>query len=125
MANNDVILIVEDEKSLREVLSSKLVLEGYTVYAAANGQEGLNLALEKHPNLVLLDIVMPVMDGMEMLQELRKDEWGANVPVILLTNLNDSDKEFESMEKGAFGYLVKSDWKIDEVTAKIRETLQK
>ena len=125
MANNDVILIVEDEKSLREVLSSKLVLEGYTVHAAANGQEGLNLALEKHPNLVLLDIVMPVMDGMEMLQELRKDEWGANVPVILLTNLNDSDKEFESMEKGAFGYLVKSDWKIDEVTAKIRETLQK
>jgi len=117
------ILLVEDEVSLRQILAEKLRIEKFSVLEASNGREGLELSLERHPDLILLDIVMPVMDGLSMLQELRQDEWGANVPVILLTNLNDSTKEFESMEMGAFGYLVKADWKIDDVVTKIVETL--
>jgi len=120
---NKLILLVEDEVSLRQILAEKLTIEKYSVIEASNGKEALELSLERHPDLILLDIVMPVMDGLSMLQELRKDEWGADVPVILLTNLNDSTKEFESMEMGAFGYLVKADWKIDDVIAKIAETL--
>lgn len=120
---NKLILLVEDEVSLRQILAEKLTIEKYSVIEASNGKEALELSLERHPDLILLDIVMPVMDGLSMLQELRKDEWGADVPVILLTNLNDSTKEFESMEMGAFGYLVKADWKIDDVIAKITETL--
>lgn len=120
---NQQILLVEDEVSLRQILAEKLRIEKFSVLEASNGKEGLELSLERHPDLILLDIVMPVMDGLSMLQELRKDEWGSNVPVILLTNLNDSTKEFESMEMGAFGYLVKADWKIDDVIAKISETL--
>lgn len=120
---NRLILLVEDEVSLRQILAEKLTVEKYSVLEASNGKEALALSLERHPDLILLDIVMPVMDGLTMLQELRKDEWGANVPVILLTNLNDSTKEFESMEMGAFGYLVKADWKIDDVIGKISETL--
>ncbi len=123
MNEQTLILLVEDEQSLREVIAEKLQHEGFAVVEAGNGQEGLDIALARHPNLILLDIVMPVMNGLEMLKKLREDEWGAHVPVILLTNVNDVGKEFESMEMGAFGYLVKSNWKIDDIITKIRETL--
>lgn len=123
MNEQTLILLVEDEQSLREVIAEKLQHEGFAVVEAGNGQEGLDVALARHPNLILLDIVMPVMNGLEMLKKLREDEWGGHVPVILLTNVNDVGKEFESMEMGAFGYLVKSNWKIDDIITKIKETL--
>lgn len=123
MNEQTLILLVEDEQSLREVIAEKLQHEGFAVAEAGNGQEGLDVALARHPNLILLDIVMPVMNGLEMLKKLREDEWGGHVPVILLTNVNDVGKEFESMEMGAFGYLVKSNWKIDDIITKIKETL--
>lgn len=123
MNEQTLILLVEDEQSLREVIAEKLQHEGFAVVEAGNGQEGLDVALARHPNLILLDIVMPVMNGLEMLKKLREDDWGGHVPVILLTNVNDVGKEFESMEMGAFGYLVKSNWKIDDIITKIKETL--
>ena len=91
---------------------------------AFDGGEGLAIALEKHPNLVLLDIVLPVMDGVTLLDRLREDEWGKNVPVIILSNLSDASTIEESKDKGVNSYLVKTDWKLDEVVAKVRETLK-
>ena len=124
---NKTILIVEDEQDLREALADKLTREKFTVLEAKNGKEGLDIALEKHPDLILLDIVMPEMDGMTVLRKLREDAWGREVAVILLTNLSATEENIiEEMVKYAPShYLVKSDWKISDVVGKIRETLEK
>ena len=119
------ILIVEDEPSLLKVLASKFEKESFEVLEARDGVEGLKVAKEKHPDLILLDIVMPKMDGMSMLRKLREDQWGADVPVILLTNLNETEKISEGAAEKVFDYLVKTDWHIDDVVKKVRERLEK
>ena len=82
------ILIVEDELSLQKVLTEKLSHEGYLIIQASNGQEGLDSALREKPDLILLDILMPVMDGSAMLEKLRADEWGKKAKVIIIINLS-------------------------------------
>src|SRR3989338_5520337 len=109
------ILIVEDDLDLLEALKNKFIAEKFEVLESMNGEVGLEAAFRRHPNLILLDIVMPVMDGMTMLKKLRQDSWGKNVFVILLTNLSDESKVAEAMQHGVFDYLVKADWKIDDV----------
>ena len=123
MSKANKILIVEDEPAMLDVLSTKLTQAGLTVIIAENGQEGLNLALIQHPDLILLDIIMPVMDGMTMLRELRKDSWGRNVKVVLLTNLSEADRADESFEQGVYDYLVKSDWKLEDIVNKVKGKL--
>lgn len=118
------ILIVEDDIDLMEVLVKKFELENFTVAQAVNGQVGLELTLKEYPDLILLDVVMPVMDGMTMLTNLRLDEWGQKVPVILLTNLSDEIRVAEDVERGVYDYLVKSDWSISDVVAKVRARLK-
>jgi DNA-binding response OmpR family regulator len=118
------ILIVDDEVSLRKALGDKLIREGFVVLEAKNGEEGLDVALSNHPDLILLDIVMPVVDGITMLKNLRENEWGRDVRVIMLTNLNGNGKVADAIVWGTQDYLVKSDWKIDDVVAKIRERLE-
>jgi len=117
------ILVVEDELSLQKVLRDKLTREGFSVLEAKDGKEGLETALLEHPDLILLDIIMPVMDGMTMLSLLRKDDWGKNANVILLTNLSEAEKVAASHAKGVYDYLVKSDWKLADVVKKVRERL--
>lgn len=124
MEKKEKILIVEDETPLRNVLRDKLVREGFTVLEAKNGEEGLEAALRDHPDLILLDIVMPRMDGMTMLKKLRNDAWGAEAKVIILTNLSESAKVLEAMAQGSYNYLVKSDWKLEDVVVRVRETLK-
>ena len=122
-AKKQCILIVDDEVSLRSALSDKLKLEGFIVLEAKNGEEGLNVALHNHPDLILLDIVMPVIDGITMLKNLRGDEWGRDAKVIMLTNLDSNGKVADAIVWGTQDYLVKSDWKIGDVVAKIRKRL--
>jgi DNA-binding response OmpR family regulator len=117
------VLIVEDESSLRNALYDKLTKEGFLALQAENGQKGLEVALEKHPDVILLDIVMPVMDGITMLGELRNDAWGKNAKVIVLTNLSGSERVAEAIALGAEDYLVKSDWKLEAIAGKIRQVL--
>ncbi|OGG20713.1 hypothetical protein A3D03_05500 [Candidatus Gottesmanbacteria bacterium RIFCSPHIGHO2_02_FULL_40_13] len=117
------ILIVEDEPALLSALLEKFRQEGFAAIGAKDGQEGLDTALREHPDLILLDIIMPVMDGMTMLYELRKDNWGRNVPVILLTNLSEAESVAESLSQGVYDYLVKSDWKLEDIVKKVREKL--
>jgi CheY-like chemotaxis protein len=91
------ILIVEDEISLQKALNDTLAHEGFEVLTAGNGKTGLKSALDNRPDLIILDILMPVMDGMTMLKKLRKDPWGMHVFVILLTNHEPgADLETES-----------------------------
>ncbi|HSR89169.1 MAG TPA: response regulator [Candidatus Udaeobacter sp.] len=118
------ILIVEDELDLLGVLAQKFDMEKFEVFKAANGQLGLEEALKSHPDLILLDIIMPVMDGVTMLKMLREDSWGKDVPVILLTNLSDESKIAEAMQHGVYDYLVKADWNINDVVAKVKSRLK-
>lgn len=124
--NNKTILIVEDEEDLREALIDKLRREGFLPLGAKDGEEGLKLALKEHPDLILLDIVMPKMDGMTMMKKLREDNWGKNVSIILLTNLSATEEIVTGIvEDRPFYYLVKSDWKINDVIEKVKEVLEK
>ena len=120
-----IILVVEDEEPIQLVLRDVLKVEGYAVLEAENGIEGLELALKEHPDLILLDILMPKMDGLEMLKKLREDEWGRKVPIIVLTNLSDNEDISKAMEGDIFEYFVKTDIKINEVIARIREKIGK
>jgi len=120
-----IILIVEDEPPILSILSDKLTQNGFEVIQATNGLDGLNLALQKHPDLVLVDILMPKIDGMTMLQKLRADAWGKTVPAIILTNVNpDNNQTLEDINKTQPAYyFVKSDIKLDEVVERVREIL--
>lgn len=117
------ILIVDDEKDLVELLSEKLEQAGFKVLTAHDGQEGLNVALREKPDLILLDIIMPTMDGLTMLKKLREDEWGKNAEAVLLTVLDDPKTLSEAMEMGSYEYFVKTDWNIDDVVGRIKEKI--
>ena len=118
------ILIVEDDISLRIVLKEKFKNSGFEVFEAVDGVEGLKLSLEKQPDMILLDIIMPNMDGITMLKRLRVDERGRDLPVIILSNLNDAESTSKAMEGGAFDYLVKTDWKLDDLIKKVNDRLK-
>ena len=119
------ILIVEDDRAEANVLVDKFTQEGFLVSTAENGKKGLERALLDHPDLILLDIIMPEMDGLSMLNELRKDEWGKAVPVIILTNLNPDDEIVRQKGVMDFAYfLIKSNWKLDDVVRAVKKELK-
>ncbi len=119
------ILIVEDEPTLLGILVDKFKREGFETLMATNGRIGLDTALKRHPDVIVLDIVMPVMNGMIMLDELRKDEWGKEARVILLTNLSDSEKEMVSKRLGVSDYIIKCDTTMDDLIDKVKRKLGK
>ncbi len=121
------ILIVEDERSLREAIADVLRLRNFIVIEAKNGKEGLDMALLNHPDLILLDQIMPEMDGMAALKNIRDDKWGKKVPVILFTNLSGTSEQLVHgvMEHGPVLNLIKSDWKLHDVVKKIEKLLGK
>ncbi len=123
--NTATVLIVEDEKILRDALRVKFMHEDFRVLEAQNGEEGLGAALAEHPDVILLDIVMPVMDGITMLQKLREDDWGRTAKVIMLSNLGGGDEITRAIEQGARGYLVKTDWHLADVVNEVNKVLQK
>lgn len=125
MNNAQRILIVEDEPLISGAIAAKCQQEGFSVTVAANGKEGLERALADHPDFILLDIVMPVMDGIAMLKKLRKDAWGETVPVLLWTNLNDSEHMEDRLKYNAVDYLVKSDWTPEQVVEQIKLKLNR
>ena len=123
MADKKCVLVVDDEKELRELLVQKLTKAGFDVAAAGDGEEGLEVAREKKPDLILLDIVMPKMDGITMLKKMREEEWGKNVEVMLLTVLEDEQHLSQALEAGAREYFVKTDWKLDDVVERVKSKL--
>lgn len=118
---NKKILIVEDEKDLRDFYTELLRGEGYEIITAANGQEGLELALAQNPRLILLDLMMPVMDGKTMLHTLRQNPAGKLIPVIVLTNAGDDENmRYVKLYEGVDDFLIKSNVTPDDITAKIK-----
>lgn len=119
-----VVEIVEDEESMLRPMTDVLTAEGFHVLQARNGEEGLKEALDEKPDLILLDILMPNMDGMTMMKKLRENNWGKKVKIIILTNLQAD----EAIMKGIIRdeptyYFVKADWQIGAVLKKVKEVL--
>ena len=117
------ILIVEDEQALLKVYAERFSEEGFLVSKASNGQEGLDAALEKRPDIILLDILMPVMDGLTMMQKLRENKsWDKSVPIIFLTNLSEHEERVmkSANENKPAYYLVKSDWSLSSIVEKAK-----
>ena len=117
------ILIVEDDALIREALTDKLRSSGYDVILAADGQQGYDQAVSNKPDLILLDILIPVMTGIEMLEKLRQDDWGKTATVILITNTDDNNAINDSLRLGVKNYIIKSDISSEELTDLLEQTL--
>src|SRR4030042_2239731 len=121
-ANNAIkILLIEDDPFLCSMYSSKFEIEGFTVLSADNGENGLDTAKREMPNLILLDIMLPRLDGFEVLKRLKSDALTANIPVIMLTNLNQKDEYEKGRSLGAVDFLVKAHYLPTEVVEKIKK----
>jgi len=119
------LLIVEDDKSLCAALEERFKEEGFFVLAALDGKTGLNLALKNKPDLILLDIVLPKLNGLDLLKKLRQDVWGKKARVILLTNLSADDKIMKAVaELEPSYYLIKTDWRLDDIVQRVKKTLE-
>jgi len=117
------ILIVEDDKSLRTLMEEVLKKEEFNVLTEEDGMKGLKTAREELPDLILLDLEMPGMKGLEVLKELRNYEKTRNIKVIILTNIADVSSIEEAMGGAVFTYLTKSDWELEDIVKKVREAL--
>jgi len=115
------ILIVDDDSVILGALTDKFISEGYDVSKATNGQEGLDFCINKTPDLVLLDIIMPIMDGLTMVDRLRDEN--IKIPVILLTNLSDTEKLSQALQSGSHDYLIKSQYTLSEIVTKVKEKI--
>ncbi len=117
------ILIVEDDIFLSGIYQKKFEVEGFSVIIADNGEKGCNEAKKKKPDLILLDILLPKLDGFAVLKKLKADCETKNIPVILLTNLGQKDDVEKGIEMGAVDYLIKVHFKPSEVVEKVRKVL--
>jgi len=119
------ILYIEDDPILQKTLGRKLKVEGFKVISALDGKEGLMLVQKERPDLVLLDLILPQMGGVEFLKELRKNEKTKDIPVVVLTNVSkEIEKIQQILELGIRGYLVKSEYSLEEIVEKIKEFLK-
>ena len=123
--NGKKVLVVEDEEILLTALKEELQTGGYEVEGAVDGEDGLEKAKSFKPNLILLDLVMPKMDGMEMLQKLKADSTTRDIPVVILTNLSDYERISEALSLGAMDYLVKANYKLEELLEKVKTVLSR
>ena len=127
MSNKDgktKILLVEDDPFLSSMYSTKFELENFAVLAAEDGEKGLKLALAEKPDIILLDILMPKMNGFEVLEKLKDNKETESIPVILLTNLNQKDEIEKGLSLGANDYLIKAHFMPSEVVDKIKKVIK-
>jgi DNA-binding response OmpR family regulator len=117
------VLLVEDDETLLRALQDTLVSEGLTVYIAKSAEEGITLAQKHHPDLIMTDVILPVMDGVAMITKLRKDSMFKETPVIMLTNRDDADTVGASLTEGVYDFLVKHEWKLEDIAKRVKQRL--
>src|SRR5947199_293557 len=119
------ILVVEDEFSLQKAMVDVLVINGYESISANDGEKGLTLAKSEKPNLILLNIILPKMNDFDVLKALKADETTKNIPIIVLTNLENSDDIEQALSLGAMTYLVKTNYELDDIIKRVKDALAK
>lgn len=120
---SNVILIVEDEPAIADIYKFRLELEGFGVCHAQNGREGIELAKRYQPSLILLDLKMPVMNGDEMLKQLRAEDWGASIRVVILTNISREEAPRDLSLLGVDRYIVKAHTTPSQIVGIVNEIL--
>jgi len=118
------ILIVEDDPVLSKMYSEKFKFEGFNVYVALNGEDGLKAATEEKIDIILLDLMLPRLSGSELLAKLRDNEKGKNIRVIALTNLAETEEKNKVLKLGALDYLIKAMQTPEEVVTKVKAYLK-
>ena len=118
------ILIIEDDVFLSELMAKKLKDSGFKVTKAIDGQEGLEKAAQTQPNLILLDLILPGMDGFEVLKHLKDNTQTASIPVIILSNLGQREDIERGFDLGAQDYLVKAQFTPDEIVDRVKKPLE-
>lgn len=123
--NRSKIILIEDDSFLASMYTTKLSLEGFEVFHAADGKEGIDLIKEENPDLILLDIILPKIDGFEVLELLKQNENTKEIPVIVLTNLGKKGEVEKGKRLGAVDYLIKAHFIPSEVIEKIKKIIEK
>jgi len=118
------ILIIEDDKFLRELIAQKLIKEGYDTSEAVDGEEGIKKIKEEKPDLVLLDLILPGIDGFEVLARMREESTLSSIPVIILSNLGQKEDVEKGLKMGAVDYLIKAHFTPGEIIEKIKNVLK-
>lgn len=119
------ILIIEDDKFLRDLMSRKLKDEGYEIFEAIDGQVGLKEASEKKPDIILLDLILPGIDGFKVLEEIKQDPRISRIPVIILSNLGQKEDIDKGMRLGAVDFMIKAHFTPNEIVRKIKAVLSR
>ena len=117
------ILVAEDDRFLRRAAEMALKRQGYTVLTAADGEEALRMAQSELPDLILLDLIMPKLNGFDVLQALKKDAPTAHIPVIILSNLGQDRDVQQALDAGAAAYFIKTDLSLQALVQRVEETL--
>lgn len=123
--NKKVVLLVDDDPLLIRMYQTKLTKDGYRVKTVSNGEEALIQVKKEKPNLILLDVMMPKMNGVETLKALKEDQSTRMIPVIILTNLGDRQEDIEEAKKlGALDYLVKSEIELKALSERVKKAIE-
>lgn len=120
---NKKILFIEDESTLQKAINKFLENDGYETISAIDGELGIKMAKKTLPDLILLDLILPKINGFEVIKELKKDELTKNIPIIVLTNLEGSEDVEKAITLGAKDYLIKANYELSEISEKIRKSL--
>ena len=118
------ILVVEDDPMISSMYKTKFEADGFEVFIADNGASGLELAKKEMPDLIMLDVILPQLDGFAVLEQIKKDQAIKNIPVIMLTNLGTSEDKAKGETMGALDYFVKASLTPAQISAKIKEILK-
>ena len=118
------IAIIEDDPVISQMYRMKFEADGYEVAMADNGQRGVDMVKDFKPDIVLLDLQMPQMNGAEALAEIRSKAWGKDTPVMILTNLGEEEAPKELKKLGVSSYIVKADLTPKQVVAKVKKILE-
>ncbi len=116
---------MEDDNFLRKICKTKLKREGFDVSSAVNGKEALEKIMTEDPQIVLLDIILPTMDGFEVLKRVKENSSKSSIPIIMLTNLGQESEIEKGFELGAEDYIIKAHLTVGEIIEKVKEILKK
>jgi len=124
MKKKKKILFIEDERHFQDMLSTIFKDEGFETFSAYNGVDGVKIAEEESPDIILCDLVLPKKDGFNVINELKNNPKLFNIPIIILTNLEENQNVEKVLSSGAKMYLVKANYTLDDIVAKVKDTLE-